>query len=170
MQLCTSCRGDNFVLQDALLAVNILQVEVERHHALREALLNNIPFVARDNARHKVERKEPLRPPTVTIYGECNALDKVREIRQLATLLEDTQRHGGEDVVHRGRLRTGRSIRAHKLVIKGSWVVAFEQWSSSNIRRDVNAEQGLSGAGQGTLLDALGRADKGRYLSRKSQL
>ncbi len=49
------------VLEDALLAVNVLQEQIQRHHALRQAALDALPFRVRKDAGNQVERETAAR-------------------------------------------------------------------------------------------------------------
>ena len=51
---------DDAVAQDLLLAVDVVEVHLERLHPLRDALLQPRPLRGRDDPRHQVERERPL--------------------------------------------------------------------------------------------------------------
>ena len=99
------------VLQDALRPVDILQIKVERHHALCEAAFDHVPFRTGNDARHEIEGKEPLGAAPVAVYGEGDSLNQIRKIGQLAPLFENVKRHGGQFLVHRGA-RTAAACRS----------------------------------------------------------
>ena len=65
--------GDNALAQDPLLAVDVLQEEVERGHPLPEAPLQVRPLAAVDDAWDQVEREELLDPAVVLVDRERDA-------------------------------------------------------------------------------------------------
>ena len=65
-----------------LLAVHILQEEIQRHDALREAAVDALPFRMRQDARDQIERKQPLGSPAVAVYREGDSLNQERQDRQ----------------------------------------------------------------------------------------
>ena len=115
------------VFQNPLLPVDVLQIEVERHHALRESALDHVPFGAGDNARHQVEGEEPLRSAAVAVNREGDALNQVGKIGQFAPLFENLERHVGELIVHGGGPRARDSVGQHHLVVKRAGVVAIKE-------------------------------------------
>src|SRR5207302_905134 len=87
---------NDLVLQNPLLAVNVLQVQIECGNTLGEAALDHIPFGPGNNSRHQVEGEETLRATPIAVNRERNSLHKVRQVCQLAALLKDVERHAGE--------------------------------------------------------------------------
>jgi len=65
--------GDNPVLQNFLIVVNVVNKLVERVDALLEAALDPIPLLGADDARNQVEGENPLRARRISINVESNA-------------------------------------------------------------------------------------------------
>ena len=60
-------------LENGARSVDILEEQVERARALRQAGLEPAPFGARDETRHDVERDEPLGGVLVAVDAEGDA-------------------------------------------------------------------------------------------------
>ena len=53
-------RRDDAVAQDMLLMVDIVEQQVDRGDPLRDAALEMLPFVARQDSRDHIERQDPV--------------------------------------------------------------------------------------------------------------
>ena len=60
-------------LQNMLLVVNVMQEGIERPYALANAAIEHRPFGGRNNARHAVERDQPLGAVIVAVDVEGDA-------------------------------------------------------------------------------------------------
>ncbi len=109
-----------------LLAVNILQEQIQRHHALGQAALDALPFRMRQDARDQVEGEQALGAPAVAINREGDALNQEREVRQFAALLELRRRHRAELLEQLGIVRPGMAGGGEHLVVKAARVIALE--------------------------------------------
>ena len=123
------------VLQNALLAVNILQEKIQRHHALGEAAVDLFPFRMRQDARDQIEREQALGAAAVAINRKRNALNQKREVGELAALLELRGRHGGKLLEQLGVLRARVAGRREHLVVKAPRLVTLEQARVHHVRR-----------------------------------
>ena len=85
--------GHDAVLEDPLRAVDVLQEQIQRDHALREPALDAIPFRPRHDARHQVEGEQPLGAEAVVVDGEGDALKQKRQVGQAPALLELRRPH-----------------------------------------------------------------------------
>ena len=116
---CDEPTRDQPVAQDLLLAVDVVEVVLQRLHPLRDAALEPRPFRRGDDARNEVERKRPLltrqreRDPLI---DEC-ATERLCAGRQIGGV---RRRQLGVDALVRGadgpavveHLIEGRRIRA----------------------------------------------------------
>ena len=64
---------DDAVLEDLLLVVDVVQEEIERGDALDQSLFDGLPFGVGNDARHEVEREDPLGPLIVIVDREGDA-------------------------------------------------------------------------------------------------
>jgi hypothetical protein len=113
--------GDLAGLQDLLLVVDVVQEPVQRRDALLQAALERIPFGARDDPRHDVERYQPLVTLLVAVDGERDA-DAMKQQVGLAALLRDAPgRSLGEPIGERLEMRAHVAVRLARLVV----VMAF---------------------------------------------
>ncbi len=71
---------DDAVLETLLALVDIEDEEVQRGDALNEAGLDPLPLAGGDDARHEVERKDPLGPLLLAVHREGDALVHQREL------------------------------------------------------------------------------------------
>ncbi len=78
-QEVTRRRGNDPVLQDLLLAVDVVEVHLESFDALGDASLQSRPFGGRDHPWHEVERERPL----LTRQREGDALVGERAAKRL---------------------------------------------------------------------------------------
>src|SRR5438128_2379737 len=115
------------VLQNSLRPVDILQEEIERHHALAEAALDVVPLLAGKDSRRQVEGEETLGATAVAIDGEGDALQEEREIGELPALFELAGGHGGQFLINLGVMRPGNAIGGEHLVEKRAWIVVSEE-------------------------------------------
>ena len=80
---------EHAVRNDALLAVDVFQKQIERVHPLHEAAVKLLEFRMRDDARNRVKRKELLVKGLVLVDAEFHAVareqavDRVRMIGQI---------------------------------------------------------------------------------------
>ena len=81
------------VLENALLAVDVLQKQIQRHHALRQAALDALPFRVRKDARDQIEGKQALGAAAVAVDREGDALEQEGKVGQFAALLELRRLH-----------------------------------------------------------------------------
>src|SRR5262245_22184805 len=54
-------RGNNTLLDDSLLVINVVEEKIERRDALRQTAFEKFPFLRRNDSRDEIERKNPLR-------------------------------------------------------------------------------------------------------------
>ncbi len=120
--------GDDLVLEDLLVVVNIVEKQVERDDALGEARFQMFPFVGRQHPRDRIERKDPLGAAVIVIDIEGDAL---------AQEVEFGVRLAGEEVgvvemaefpQQRGAMAPHSSIRAEHLIVKISGIIALEHF------------------------------------------
>ena len=62
------------VVQDMTRAVDIGQKEVQGLHALGEPAFEVVPLLGQQQARHAIDREDPLNGLVVSVHGEGNAL------------------------------------------------------------------------------------------------
>jgi len=115
------------VLQDALLAVDVLQEKIQRHDALRQAAVDSLPFRIRNNAGNQVEGKEPLGASAVAVDRKGDALDQEGKVGQLAPFLELLAGHGGEFLEYIDIRRPRLAARTEHLVVEIPRIIAGEQ-------------------------------------------
>ena len=76
------------VTDDSLLAVDVVEEEVERAHPLDQAALEPVPLRAGDHPRDQVEREDPLDPLLLAVDREADPLVHERELDRAPPLLE----------------------------------------------------------------------------------
>lgn len=72
--------------------VDVVEEEVQRRDALRQAALEIFPFLSRDDARQQVEGENLLRPRLVAIDVERDALPEKRHVHRVPLQLERLRR------------------------------------------------------------------------------
>jgi hypothetical protein len=86
------------VLQDAAIAVDVAQEEIERDDALGQSGFQTRPFRGRDDARQQVGGNDPFGGAIVVVDGEGDALVQEALLAGLLAAGELFQRQGGEAV------------------------------------------------------------------------
>ena len=66
--------GDDAVLQDELVGIDILEEEVEYFEALFDAFLHKCPLIAGDDAGDDIEGEDLFDALAAVVYGEGDAL------------------------------------------------------------------------------------------------
>ena len=120
-------RGDDAILHDALLVVNVVQEKVERGDALRQSPLDDFPFVRGNNARDQIERKDALGAARVAIDVEGHALTQKREVHGMPPAVKLVAGKFPKQVVKFAVVRKHIGAAIDHLVEEGSAVVAVEQ-------------------------------------------
>jgi hypothetical protein len=77
-------RGNDPVLHDPLVVIDILEEKVQRGDPLHQAALKKFPFPGRNDPGHQIEREDPLRDPRIAIHVERDALPQKSEIDRVA--------------------------------------------------------------------------------------
>ena len=98
---------DDAVVEDFGVGVDIAQKEIERGDALREAALDAVPLLRRDEARQQVVGEDALGALVAAVDGEGDALGEEREVGRLLAAL---QLIGGQAGQGFGK---GAVVRAH---------------------------------------------------------
>ena len=73
-------------LQDGVIVIDVVQEQVQRTHALLEALLQRAPLRRRNDARNDVERDEALGAAILTVNRKSDAHPMERAFRFIALL------------------------------------------------------------------------------------
>ena len=76
------------VANDPLLAVDVVEEEVERANPLDDAAREPVPLRARNHARDQVEREDPLEPLLLAVDREADPLVHERQLDRVPPLLE----------------------------------------------------------------------------------
>ena len=115
------------VIENALLAIDVLQEKIQRHHALRQAAFDAVPFRVREDARDQIEGKQPFGALAVAVNGESDALNQERKVGELAAFFELRRRHRAELLEKLGILRARLAGRDEHLIVKVPRIVSFKQ-------------------------------------------
>ena len=109
-------RRDDAVLQNFLLVIDVVQKQIQRRDALREAALDHLPFLRGNDARQKVEGKNFLRARRVTIDVEGHALPHERQIHGLPLVIELLRCERLEQFAEARIMRLHRAIAGGHLI------------------------------------------------------
>ena len=121
-------RARNFaVVENALLAVNVLQEKIQRHHALGKPAVNLFPFGMGQDPRNQVERKQPFGILSIAVDCESDALNQERKIGEFPALLELRGRYSDKFLEELGILRPRLARRDEHLVVEIVGLVPFKQ-------------------------------------------
>src|SRR4051794_11272462 len=85
--------GNDLILQNALIGINIFEKEVERGNTLGQAKLYERPLMGSDNTRQQIIRPDTLGSLLISIYSESDALVKERQVGGLLPLAQHLSRH-----------------------------------------------------------------------------
>ncbi len=85
--------GNLPVGKNALLAVHILQKQIQRDDPLREAAFDSLPFGIRDDAGNQIEGKQALGSTPVAVHSEGDSLKKEGKVGVLAALFKLRRHH-----------------------------------------------------------------------------
>jgi hypothetical protein len=99
--------------------IDVVQEEIERRDALRQAALNRIPFTASNDARQQIVREDFFRAFFASVDREGDALIKKR---QVGSLLAAAQFFGGQieqALIERKLAGARRPFAVEHLVISG---------------------------------------------------
>lgn len=118
--------GDDAILDDAPLVIDVVEKQVERPNALNDAALDRRPIRGRDDARDDVKREDAVDRILVAVNRECDA-----EVEQLLLGFgrPPSQRlevAGLEGVPEAGDLTAGLLVVPQQLAIEIPGVVALE--------------------------------------------
>src|SRR3981081_3962479 len=78
--------GNDLILQNALIGINIFEKEVECGNALCQATLYHRPLSRRDNTRQQIIWPDTLCPFLISVYSESDALVKECQVGGLLLL------------------------------------------------------------------------------------
>ena len=115
------------VADDPLLAVDVVEEEVERAHPLDDAAREPVPLRARDHARDQVEREDPLDPLLLAVDREADPLVHERQLDRVPPLLELLEAEPAELLRERPVVRPRRSGRLEHLVVERARVVRLPE-------------------------------------------
>ena len=107
---------DDAVLQNFLLVINVVQEQVQRRDALRQAAFQEFPFRRRNDARQQVERENFLRPLCVAIDVERDALAQKCRVHRLPLGVEFRRLHPLEQFVEFPVMRPHAAARVEHFV------------------------------------------------------
>ena len=102
--------------QHFTLAVDILEIEVERLDALLQSLAQPVPFAGREDARDDVERNEPFLRVGLAIDREGDADPAEEELGFAAAVVEHVGTHLAEPRGQRGIGRAHLPVRSGHLI------------------------------------------------------
>ena len=143
---------DDFVLQDFLVVVNVVDKLVERVDALLEAALDPIPLLGADDARDQVEGENPLRARRIPIDIKGNAHLQKQRFRRALAAQKLTFFQGFDGFEQQASLRPGLAVSVKDFVIKTICLIRVELHShlpAPGTRRTFKLDFSLSLKGQG---------------------
>jgi hypothetical protein len=88
--------GNDVVIEDPGLRIDVAQEKVERGDALGEAALDPVPLGGGDQARQKIVREDALGAFVAAVDGEGDALGEEREVGRLLAALQLFSGQAGE--------------------------------------------------------------------------
>jgi hypothetical protein len=77
---------DDFVAQNIAFVINVAQKKIERRDPLAEAALDRVPFVALDDPRDQIVRKDLFGPFFLPVDGKRDPLVEKRLVGRLLAL------------------------------------------------------------------------------------
>ncbi len=113
------------VLQDARVAIDVAEEQIEHGDALAQASIDAGPFLGGDDARQKIGRDDPLGRLVVAVDGEGDALMQEGEFAGLLAAQELAGRQRGQSPVECGVVRAHRAVGGEHLVIGLAQRVVF---------------------------------------------
>lgn len=108
--------GDDFVLQDLLLVVEIVEEKIQCGDSLDQAGFELGPFLARDDPRNEIERENALGALGVVVDGKRHASAQKREI------------DGGPAVVEIGLGQRGKTLGEAAIVGANGFAAGLEHF------------------------------------------
>ncbi len=106
--------------EDGLVVVDVVQEQVQRVHALREATLEELPVLGGDDPRDDVERDQALGAVAVAVDGEGDA-HAVKGALGLVALLRDARRRGPVEPAGKGQVMAPRRpVGGQHFVVRGA--------------------------------------------------
>ena len=93
--------GDDPVLEDQTVVIDVVNEEVERADPLFEPALDPVPFGRSDQPGDRVERDDPLDPLIAAVDRERDSLLPSSQIRELVAPLEFREPQGRETFMER---------------------------------------------------------------------
>ena len=116
-------RGDDAVLQDFLLVINVVQKKIQRGDALRKAALQQLPLPGGNDAGEQIERKNLLCAGGIAIDVEGDALTEKGQVHRLALVLKLGGRKFSEQLPKARVVRAGGALRVLHLIEEVSAVI-----------------------------------------------
>ena len=104
--------------QHVLLAVDVVEEQLERREPLHEAALDAGPLVGRHHARHQAHRHDLLRAALVRIDGEGHALLRERQLGQRLAAGKLVRRQAVNQVHRHLGVLAGLAVRLDQLVVR----------------------------------------------------
>ena len=110
--------GDDAVVQDLPLVIDVVQEQVERGDALGQAALDDVPVGGRDDARQQIVREDALGAFVAAVDGEGDALVEEGQVRLLLAPQQFLGRQPGQLLVQLP-VRTARLRLAVEHLVEG---------------------------------------------------
>ena len=121
LRICAA--GNDLILEDLLLVVEVVQEEVQRRDPLDEAGLKARPFAGRDDSRDQVEREDPLGALRVIVDGEGHAAPQEGEVDRCAPPFKLGERKGAQPLDETAIMGTNGAACCVHLVEKIAGVI-----------------------------------------------
>jgi hypothetical protein len=129
--------GDDAVLEDLLIVVDVVDEFVQRMDALPESPFEPVPFLGANDARHEIERKRALGPGSVAVHVEGDPELHQDPLGRLLTPLELTVAQRADRFEEKLRFGPRPARVVEHLVVEPAGVVALDLhlWSRPRGRR-----------------------------------
>ena len=118
---------DDAILEDALVVIDVVEKQVERHDPLGEAGLKVLPLARRHDPRDRIERENPLGTAVVVVNIEGDPLTQEIQLGAGLAREEIPRIDVAEAVLQRAAMRPHVTIGGEHFIVKNSGIVALEQ-------------------------------------------
>src|SRR5215831_14087572 len=122
---------DDSILQDLLLAIDIVDKHIQRMNALTQTSIDRFPLISGHNPRDDVEWENLFRACLITINVEGNSRAEQSQFRSLLITPQFGVTHRCNPLVQQTRTRAGCAIRTEHLVVKTVRYVSVKKHKKS---------------------------------------
>jgi hypothetical protein len=115
------------VLENLLLVIDVVQEKIKRRAALNKPAFQKLPLPGRNDARHEVEREDPLGAARIAIHIERHTLAQERQVKCVSLRSKLIRRQSRKGVPQSLIMRQDAARGVEHLIEKSIYTVIRKQ-------------------------------------------